>query len=72
MLIRSARLAMSTSVLKALPGKLDMKRHSPSIFFLRCIECLSFKTKTTGAEVNKINILPNPNNCIIKMFLQIQ
>ena len=26
-------LAMSTSVLKALPGKLDIKRPSPSIFY---------------------------------------
>ena len=26
-----ASLAMSTSVLKGLPGKLDIKRHSPSI-----------------------------------------
>ena len=31
MLNRSASLAMSTSVLKALTGKLDIKRHSPSI-----------------------------------------
>ena len=31
MLNRSASLAMSTSVLKALPAKLDIKRHSPSI-----------------------------------------
>ena len=30
MLNRSASLAMSTSDLKALPGKLDIKRHSPS------------------------------------------
>ena len=30
----SASLAMSTSVLKALPGKLDIKRHSPSILYL--------------------------------------
>ena len=30
MLNRSASLAMSTSVLEALPGKLDIKRHSPS------------------------------------------
>ena len=29
MLNRSASLAMSTSVLKALPGKFDIKRHSP-------------------------------------------
>ena len=27
-------LAMSTCVLKALPGKLDIKRHSPSILYL--------------------------------------
>ena len=33
MLHRWASLAMSTSVIKALPGKLDMKRHSPSILF---------------------------------------
>ena len=26
---------MSTSVLKALPGKLDIKRHSPSILYVR-------------------------------------
>ena len=26
--------AMSTSVLKALPGKLDIKRHSPSILYV--------------------------------------
>ena len=35
MLNRSASLAMSTSVLKSLPGKLDIKRHSPSILYLR-------------------------------------
>ena len=34
MLYRSASLAMSTSVLKALPGKLDIKSHSPSILYL--------------------------------------
>ena len=34
MLNRSACLAMSTSVLKALPGKLDIKRHSPSNLYL--------------------------------------
>ena len=30
----SASLALSTSVLKALPGKLDIKRHTPSILYL--------------------------------------
>ena len=34
MLNRSTSLAMSTNVLKALPGKLDIKRHSPSILYL--------------------------------------
>ena len=29
-----ASLTMSTCVLKALPGKLDVKRHSPSILYL--------------------------------------
>ena len=32
-----ASLAMSTSVLKALPGKLDIKRHSPSILYVMCL-----------------------------------
>ena len=30
---RHASLAMLTSVLKALPGKLDIKRHSPSSLY---------------------------------------
>ena len=34
MLNRPASLAMSTNVLKGLPGKLDIKRHSPSILYL--------------------------------------
>ena len=34
MLHRPASLAMSTSILKALPGKLDIKRHSPSILYV--------------------------------------
>ena len=33
MLNRSASLAMSTSILKALPGKFDIKRHSLSILY---------------------------------------
>ena len=33
MLNRLASLAMSTSVLKAMPGKLNIKRHSPSILY---------------------------------------
>ena len=34
MLNRSASLAMSTSILKALPGKLDIKRHLPYIIYV--------------------------------------
>ena len=34
MLNRSASLAMSTRVLKALPGKLDIKRHSTSNLYV--------------------------------------
>ena len=34
MLDRSASLTMSTSILKALPGKLEIKRHSPNILYL--------------------------------------
>ena len=34
---------MSTSVLKALPGKLDIKRHSPSILFLYS-DCVDLKS----------------------------
>ena len=41
---RSAILTMSTSILKALSGKLNIKRHSPSIemlwHFLAIITCL--------------------------------
>ena len=33
MLNRSASLAMSTSVLEALPGKLDTRKHSPNILY---------------------------------------
>ena len=32
---RTPSLAMSTSVLKDLSGKLDIKRHSPSIFYVQ-------------------------------------
>ena len=34
LLNRSASLAMSTSILKALPGKLDIKRRSLSILYI--------------------------------------
>ena len=41
MLNRLASLAMSTHVLKALSGKLDIKRHSPSIFYLDGLDIIA-------------------------------
>ena len=38
MLNRLTSLAMSKSVFKALPGKLDIKRHSPSILYVHGCE----------------------------------
>ena len=35
MLNRLTSLAMSTSVLEAWPGKLDLKKHSPSILYIQ-------------------------------------
>ena len=46
MLNCSASLAMSTSVLKALPGKLDIKRHSPSILYV-LISWAAYYTSST-------------------------
>ena len=39
MLNRWVNIAMSTRFLEALPGKLDIKRHSPSIYSL-CNQCV--------------------------------
>ena len=46
MLNRSASLAMSTSVLKALPDKLDIKRHSPSI-----LPCFVYVSSEGSGEI---------------------
>ena len=52
MLNRSASLAMSTCVLKALPGKLDIKRHSPSILYhpLGQIFILQYQDEEEGGD----------------------
>ena len=55
MLNRSASLAMSTSVLKALPGKLDIKRHSPSILY------------TPGRQTKQSSQLSRPIKRIAKL-----
>ena len=45
---------MSTSVLKALPGKLDIKRHSPSILFISA--SLAMSTSVLKALPGKLDI----------------
>ena len=50
MLNRSASLVMSTSILKALPGKLDIKRHSPSILYLLQSQTETDVSKTDASE----------------------
>ena len=61
MLNRSASLAMSTSVLKALPGKLDIKRHSRSIPYIwdlsggnRSLGLLTEQDSNQSAQLQKL------------------
>ena len=54
MLNRSANHAMSSSVLKALPGKLDIKRHSPSILYI--LASLAMSTSVLKALPVKLDI----------------
>ena len=54
MLNRLASLTMSTSVLKALPGKLDIKGHSPSILYFS--ECLAMSPSILKALPGKLDI----------------
>ena len=54
MLNRSASLAMSTSILKAFPGKLDIKRHSPSILYISA--SLAMSTSVLKALPGKLDI----------------
>ena len=52
MLNHSASLAMSTSVLKALPSKLDIKRRTPSIlYYVIYVPCLALISHPRGAQV---------------------
>ena len=47
-------LGLSTSVLKALPGKLDIKRHSPSILYISA--SLAMSTSVLKALPGKLDI----------------
>ena len=60
MLNLSASLAMSTSVLKALPGKLDIKRHSPSILYAN--------DKDSHNDGDMIGITKSDSDMVIKMI----
>ena len=57
MLSRSASLAMSTSVLKALPGKLDIKRNPPSSLYISA--SLAMSTSVLKALPGKLDIKRN-------------
>ena len=63
MLNRSASLAMSTSVLKALPGKLDIKRHSPSILYLFQISDEPLPCTIHGQEVESGKYIYDTDGC---------
>ena len=54
MLNRSASLAMSTTILKALPCKLDIKRHPPSILYITA--SLAMSTSVLKALPGKLDI----------------
>ena len=65
MLNRSASLAMSTSVLKALPGKFDIKTHSPSILYVsrqasRCQQAFS--------KPCLVNLISKDTHLVFSMF----
>ena len=73
MLNRSASLRMSTSVLEALPGKLDIKRHSPiaSILYILTLSdlvgaqwlsgrVLDFRPRGCGFE-------PERGHCVVSL-----
>ena len=54
MLNCSASLTISTSILKALPGKLDIKRHAPSILYVSA--SLTMSTSILKALPGKLDI----------------
>ena len=58
---RPASLAISTNVLEALPGKLDIKRHSPSTLyiFLALVAILVSGAKPVGHEEHFCAIISN-------------
>ena len=64
MLNRSASLAMSTRVLKALPGKLKVKRHSPSILYVVFQVALLYLVDWAEAGFSNIPFEKWRRNCV--------
>ena len=53
---RTASLVMSTSLLKTLPDKLDIKRHSPSILYILCSVLVILKLVQLNIDTRFIKI----------------
>ena len=71
MLNRSASLAMTTSVLKALPGKLDIKRHPPSILYLQDVhELNTHEPQVLDWKVHLMNYPSRPSFDLFLSFLK--
>ena len=70
MLNRLASLAMSISVLKALSGKLDIKRHSPSIHYVLSNRLVLFIYSCTALNSVAIIALFNASFQIIIIRLE--
>ena len=69
MLNRPASLAMSTSVLKALPGKLDIKRHAPSILFISA--SLVMSASVLKALPGKLNIKRQAPSILYTVYIHV-
>ena len=52
MLTHSASLAMSTSILKAFPGKLDIKRHPDTLYSLYLQEPATHEINITSHQLS--------------------
>ena len=63
MLYRSANLAMSTSILEALPGKLDIKRHSHSFLYISHIKMASAIIALSNPAVGETVLTPVKRRC---------
>ena len=72
MLNRSASLGMSTSVLKALPGKLDIKRREHGILYFSSIlsEIIPNKKSNQEQSCSFVSMLYAPVNTFSIMLLK--